>query len=359
METDYYSILQVSSDASQDEIKKNYRKLALKLHPDKNKEQNAEEKFKELGEAYEVLSDLQKRRDYDLTLIRRDSVGVNIRSYDRGSENTPSSSFSGGATYDPYTTFNRVFATDPFCDTNCDEGVKNFRQARYDRYNAYRGFKNPGAQKTSHSQVPSYSTESSSSRHNEDPFAAETNSYRSENAASQGSAGTYGDSASYHSFMRFDEAVREVPSYYENTTTTHKMEDLDSKCSANYDNEDTKINDFCEYKTPISVDESSSSKENFDHSFNPRSYHYSDTVDVDDEFSSSKINFDHSFNPRSYLYSDTVDVDDILGQIREKKSYQSGASSSLSDTSKQIRNQDQETYFTTEECPVCLKMIPK
>merc|ERR1719507_1192375 len=42
--------------------------------------------------------------------------------------------------YDPFSTFNRVFATDPFCDSTCDEGLRSFRQARYDRYNAYRGF---------------------------------------------------------------------------------------------------------------------------------------------------------------------------------------------------------------------------
>jgi len=62
---DYYKILGVSRDASQDDIKKAYRKLARKYHPDVSKEANAEDHFKEVGEAYEVLRDSQKRAQYD------------------------------------------------------------------------------------------------------------------------------------------------------------------------------------------------------------------------------------------------------------------------------------------------------
>ncbi|ABE52229.1 molecular chaperone DnaJ [Methanococcoides burtonii] len=62
---DYYEILGVSKDASDTELKKAYRKLAMKFHPDKNKEADAEEKFKEISEAYAVLSDAEKKAQYD------------------------------------------------------------------------------------------------------------------------------------------------------------------------------------------------------------------------------------------------------------------------------------------------------
>ncbi|GEB92964.1 molecular chaperone DnaJ [Streptococcus thermophilus] len=63
--TEYYDRLGLSKDASQDEIKRAYRKLSKKYHPDINKEPGAEEKYKEILEAYETLSDAQKRAAYD------------------------------------------------------------------------------------------------------------------------------------------------------------------------------------------------------------------------------------------------------------------------------------------------------
>jgi curved DNA-binding protein len=62
---DYYEILGCNKNASQDEIKKAYRRLARKFHPDINKHADAEARFKEIGEAYEVLNDPEKRKAYD------------------------------------------------------------------------------------------------------------------------------------------------------------------------------------------------------------------------------------------------------------------------------------------------------
>ena len=62
---DYYKIMDVTKNATQDEIKRSYRKLARKFHPDVSKAKNAEKRFKEVGEAYEVLKDPKKRKAYD------------------------------------------------------------------------------------------------------------------------------------------------------------------------------------------------------------------------------------------------------------------------------------------------------
>lgn len=65
MDKDYYKIMGVAKNATEKDIKAAYRKLARKYHPDISKESNAEEKFKEMGEAYEVLKDPAKRSEYD------------------------------------------------------------------------------------------------------------------------------------------------------------------------------------------------------------------------------------------------------------------------------------------------------
>jgi curved DNA-binding protein len=74
---DYYKVLGVAKDASQEEIKKQYRKQAVKYHPDKNQgNKQAEERFKDIGEAYEVLSDPAKRKKYD-------RLGSNWKQYEQ------------------------------------------------------------------------------------------------------------------------------------------------------------------------------------------------------------------------------------------------------------------------------------
>ena len=62
---DYYAVLGIPRNASEEEVKKAFRKLALEYHPDRNKKDGAERLFKEINEAYEVLSDTKKRDAYD------------------------------------------------------------------------------------------------------------------------------------------------------------------------------------------------------------------------------------------------------------------------------------------------------
>ena len=78
---DLYKVLGVAKNASQDEIKKAYRNLAFKYHPDRNQgSQEAEEKLKEINAAYSVLGDADKRRQYDLNGFT-DSSSYQQRSY--------------------------------------------------------------------------------------------------------------------------------------------------------------------------------------------------------------------------------------------------------------------------------------
>ena len=102
---DYYEILNVSKTASQDEIKKAYRKVAMKYHPDRNPDnKNAEDKFKEAAEAYSVLSDSDKKARYD----QFGHAGVN--------QNASGAGFQGMDINDIFSSFGDIFGGGGFGD---------------------------------------------------------------------------------------------------------------------------------------------------------------------------------------------------------------------------------------------------
>lgn len=108
----YYAVLGLERGASQEEIKKAYRKLALRFHPDKNKEPGAEETFKEIAEAYEVLIDNDKKHAYDTFGKEGLHKGTGDRSRQRTRNNQFGSSFFHPT--DPFDLFKSFFGNDPF-----------------------------------------------------------------------------------------------------------------------------------------------------------------------------------------------------------------------------------------------------
>ena len=115
MGKDYYKILGVSRGTTDEAIKKAYRRLALKFHPDKNQSAGAEERFKEIGEAYDVLSDSRKKQIYDR--LGEEGLKGGLAGSSNSGGGMPN--FSSGSSYayhgDPRATFSQFFGTaNPF-----------------------------------------------------------------------------------------------------------------------------------------------------------------------------------------------------------------------------------------------------
>ncbi len=106
MAKDYYDILGVDKNASKDEVKKAYKRLAKKYHPDLNKEQGAEEKFKEINEAAAVLGDDKRRAQYD-------RFGTEANQFN-GFQGFDFSDFSGFQSFDFDDIFDTFFGGNPF-----------------------------------------------------------------------------------------------------------------------------------------------------------------------------------------------------------------------------------------------------
>lgn len=128
MKKDFYEVLGVPKNATKDEIKSAYRKSALKFHPDRNKASDAEEKFKEINEAYEVLSNDQKKTAYDQyghAAFDPNSGGFGGHTYtqqngpfnftySQGGGNTSGSDFDFGGFSNPFDIFEQFFGGGSF-----------------------------------------------------------------------------------------------------------------------------------------------------------------------------------------------------------------------------------------------------
>ncbi len=122
---DYYKILGVSRDASQSDIKKQYRKLAVKYHPDKNPgNKQAEEKFKDLGEAYEVLGDPEKRKKYD-------TLGANWKQYEQSGAGQGGADFSQWAREGGGRQYSRTYTSEDFGGTGFSDFFNAFFRGDY------------------------------------------------------------------------------------------------------------------------------------------------------------------------------------------------------------------------------------
>lgn len=137
MTKNYYTILEVEKTATHDEIKRQYKKLAFQYHPDKSSQENKElstEKFKEISEAYHVLSDSTRRQEYDLSMNRSMNPGVHVFRF-TGTNHTRV--FSG---QDAFNLFMHMFGGQRIVN---DILVRNFGTVHVNPLNPFKGTYTP------------------------------------------------------------------------------------------------------------------------------------------------------------------------------------------------------------------------
>jgi len=180
MGKNYYSILGLKRGASDDDIKKAYRKMALKYHPDKNKEPDAEEKFKEIAEAYEVLSDKDKKSAFD----RHGSDGLRSKHRNRTNAGHSYARHSSFHPTDPFDLFKNFFNgrdpfSDPFGDHFIDPFVSSFHSHHRAAHNHLHASRHGSSIFSSHPFFRSRETGSSFFTDSPDGTSATTTTYTS------------------------------------------------------------------------------------------------------------------------------------------------------------------------------------
>ncbi|XP_037548336.1 dnaJ homolog subfamily B member 5 [Nematolebias whitei] len=146
---DFYKVLGVAPESNEDEIKKAYRKMALKFHPDKNSDADAEDKFKEIAEAYEILTDPKKRSIYDQFGEEGLKSGISTSQSNLFRNNFPS---------DPHSTFSSFFHNSDHFDIffgsdgdNEDDLFNPFRKFTFSNLGGFAGYE-AGMRKGQHGQ---------------------------------------------------------------------------------------------------------------------------------------------------------------------------------------------------------------
>uniref|UniRef100_A0A3Q2QFG1 Zgc:122979 n=1 Tax=Fundulus heteroclitus TaxID=8078 RepID=A0A3Q2QFG1_FUNHE len=132
---DFYKVLGVLPESNEDDIKKAYRKMALKFHPDKNSDPDAEEKFKEIAEAYEILTDPQKRSIYDQFGEEGLKNGISAGQGNNFRHNDPHATFSSFFHNSDH--FDIFFGNDPDAD---DDLFNPFRRSTFTNLGGFAGY---------------------------------------------------------------------------------------------------------------------------------------------------------------------------------------------------------------------------